>query len=225
MSKSLLIMMRHGESEWNKMNIFQGWVDIPLSSKGIEEALEAGRKIAHISFDVIFVTSLIRTQMSALLAMTQNHEKKIPVVLHPEEGLLEEWSKIYSEEAKNNCIPVIKAWQLNERMYGQLQGLNKEETAKKYGAEQVKIWRRSYDVCPPKGESLAMTTQRVIPYFKEFVIPYLEQGKKVLIVAHGNSIRSIIKYIDNLSDSEIINLEIATGLPIHYKYEKGKWSQ
>lgn len=220
-----LIMMRHGQSEWNKQNLFTGWVDIPLSPEGIRESIEGGKKIADIPIDVIFVSSLIRSHMTAMLAMAEHKGGKVPYFLHPNQGKLEEWAQIYSEETKARCIPVISAWQLNERMYGKLQGLNKQKMREEYGEEQVKIWRRSFDVAPPEGESLAMTAARSIPYFKEMVIPYLEEGKNVFIAAHGNSLRSIVMYLDSLSKEEVINLELGTGVPIIYNYLSGAWQK
>ncbi|HSW86138.1 MAG TPA: 2,3-bisphosphoglycerate-dependent phosphoglycerate mutase [Rhabdochlamydiaceae bacterium] len=220
-----LIMMRHGQSEWNKQNLFTGWVDIPLSPEGIRESIEGGKKIADIPIDVIFVSSLIRSHMTAMLAMAEHKGGKVPYFLHPNQGKLEEWAQIYSEETKKKCIPVISAWQLNERMYGKLQGLNKQKMREEYGEEQVKIWRRSFDVAPPEGESLAMTAARSIPYFKEMVIPYLEEGNNVFIAAHGNSLRSIVMYLDSLSKEEVINLELGTGVPIIYNYRSGAWKK
>jgi 2,3-bisphosphoglycerate-dependent phosphoglycerate mutase len=220
-----LIMMRHGQSEWNKLNLFTGWVDIPLSKEGIRESVEGGKKIAHIPIDVIFVSSLIRAQMTAMLAMAEHEGGRIPCFLHPNQGKLEEWAQVYSDETKASCIPVISAWQLNERMYGRLQGVNKQEMREKYGAEQVHIWRRSFDVAPPEGESLAMTAERTIPYFKQVIVPCLEQGKNVFISAHGNSLRAIIMVLDNLSKEEVVNLELATGLPIIYDYHAGTWKK
>ena len=222
---SQLIMMRHGESKWNELNLFTGWVDVPLSEKGIKEALEGGKLIKDIPIDIIVTTTLIRAQMTAMLAMSKHSSGKVPVILHPGEGKLEEWGKIYGEEAKEHIIPVIRCWELNERMYGELQGLNKAETAEKFGADQVKIWRRSYDTAPPNGESLAMTASRSIPYFKDKVVPYLEQGLNVFISAHGNSLRSIIMYLDGLTKEEVLALEIATGAPLFYHYEKGRFSK
>lgn len=219
---SKLIMMRHGESEWNRANRFTGWVDIPLSTKGIQEAIEGGKKIKDIPIDLIVMTTLIRSQMTAMLAMSQHSSGKIPVVLHPGEGKLEDWAKIAIKEASEATIPVIRCWELNERMYGDLQGLNKAETAEKFGADQVQIWRRSYDVRPPNGESLEMTAARSIPYFKEKILPVLNEGKNVFISAHGNSIRSIVMFLDNLNHEEVVKLEIPTGLPIIYNCEKGK---
>jgi 2,3-bisphosphoglycerate-dependent phosphoglycerate mutase len=223
--KSKLIMMRHGESEWNKLNQFTGWVDIPLSQKGINEALEGGEKIKDIPIDIIVMSTLIRSQMTAMLAMSRHTSGKVPLVLHPGAGKIDEWATIYSEEAKEQCIPVITCWELNERMYGALQGLNKAETAKKFGADQVKLWRRSYNIAPPQGESLEMTAARSIPYFKEKIVPFLEQGKNVLVSAHGNSLRSIIMFLDHLSQEEVIHLELPTGAPIIYDYEQGVFTK
>ena len=218
-------MMRHGESEWNKLNQFTGWVDISLSPKGIEEAVEGGKRIKDIPIDIIVMTTLIRSQLTAMLAMSQHSSGKVPVVLHPGEGKLEEWGKIYSKEAEENCIPCITCWELNERMYGELQGLNKAKTAERYGAEQVKIWRRSYDTSPPNGESLEMTAQRSIPYFEEKIVPLLQQGKNVFVSAHGNSMRSIIMDLDDLNKEEVVALEIPTGVPIIYDYQDGKFTK
>ena len=219
---SKLILLRHGESEWNKLNQFTGWVDIPLSQKGIKEAIDGGKTIKDIPIDVIVMTTLIRSQMTAMLAMSQHSSGKVPIVLHPGEGKLEEWSKIYGEEAKAKSIPCITCWELNERMYGELQGLNKAKMAEKYGAEQVQIWRRSYDISPPNGESLKMTAERSIPYFKEKIVPMLHEGKNVLVSAHGNSLRAIIMDLDGLNKEEVLALEIPTGVPIIYDYENGK---
>lgn len=220
-----LILLRHGQSEWNKRNLFTGWVDVPLSQEGIDEAFRAGDKIKDLPIDIIFTTTLIRAQMTAMLAMLRHHSKKVPVILHPGEGKLEEWGKIYGAEAKAEVIPVVRCWELNERAYGELQGLNKAETAAKFGADQVKIWRRSYDVAPPGGESLEITAARSIPYFNKHVLPLLKEGKNVFISAHGNSLRSIIMSLDNLSKEEVLHLELATGDPIIYNYSHGKFTR
>lgn len=217
-----LVMMRHGQSEWNKQNLFTGWVDIPLSKEGVQEALEGGKKIAHIPFDVIFVSSLIRAIDTAMLVMSVHSGKKVPYILHPHQGKLESWAKIYSQETEKNCIPVISAWELNERMYGRLQGMNKKEMREKFGEEQVKIWRRSYDVAPPDGESLAMTAARAIPYFQQKIVPYLEQGKTVFVSAHGNSLRAIVMFLDGLSKEQVVSLEIPTGEPLIYEFKDGR---
>lgn len=209
---------------WNKLNLFTGWVDVPLSEKGITEALNAGEQLKNVSIDVIFVSSLIRSQMTAMLAMSKHSSGKVPVFQHPEGSKLAEWSKIYSE-SDGESIPVVQSSEINERMYGKLQGLNKAETAEKFGADQVKIWRRSYDTPPPEGESLEMTAERSIPYFTDFIVPCLAEGKNVLVSAHGNSLRSIIMHLDGLSREEVLQLEIGTGVPITYNYETGTFTK
>jgi 2,3-bisphosphoglycerate-dependent phosphoglycerate mutase len=223
--KAKLILMRHGQSEWNRLDLFTGWVDIPLSAKGVEESIEGGKKIASIPVDVIFTSSLIRGQMTAMLAMINHSSGRVPCVQHPGEGKLDEWGQVYSDATKENCIPVYCAWQLNERMYGKLQGMNKQEMRKKFGDEQVQIWRRSYDGAPPEGESLEMTAARTIPYFMEQILPLLESGKNIFIAAHGNSLRSIVMFLDQLSHEQVVKLEIATGAPIVYTFEGEKWSR
>lgn len=216
-------MMRHGESVWNKSNQFTGWVDVPLSEKGIQEALQGGQRIQNIPIDVMYTSTLVRAQTTLTLAMLHHHSGKVPRFMHPGEGKLEEWGRIASQAAEEGCIPVYCAWQLNERMYGDLQGLNKAETAEKYGAAQVKIWRRSYDVPPPNGESLEMTAQRSIPYFEEEIVPHLREGRNVFISAHGNSLRSIIMDLDGLDREEVVNLEVPTGMPIVYEFKRGSF--
>src|SRR3990167_10571025 len=162
MSLPKLILLRHGQSIWNKKNLFTGWVDIPLSEEGVQEAIEAGKKIRDQPIDVIYTSTLMRSQMTVPLALFHHSSGKVPIFQHPGEKRLEEWSKIYSKETEAGTIPVYIAWELNERMYGHLQGLNKAETAEKFGAEQVHIWRRSFDTAPPGGESLAMTAARAV---------------------------------------------------------------
>lgn len=219
-----LILMRHGASAWNDKNLFTGWVDVPLSKKGVQEALEGGKRIKDEPIDVIFTSTLIRAIMTAMLALNEHHSGKVPVIMHPGEGKLEAWSQIWGEQAKAETIPTFRAWELNERMYGQLQGLNKDETRAKFGAEQVHIWRRSYDVAPPEGESLELTAQRTLPYFEKVIVPYLAHGKNVLIAAHGNSLRSIIMKLKGLTKEEVVALELATGVPLIYEYVNGKFN-
>ncbi|URE03923.1 2,3-bisphosphoglycerate-dependent phosphoglycerate [Musa troglodytarum] len=168
--ETALILIRHGESLWNEKNLFTGCVDVPLTQKGVEEAIEAGKRISNIPIDMIYTSSLIRAQMTAMLAMTQHRRKKVPIVKHNESEQAWKWSQIHSEETKKQSIPVITSWQLNERMYGELQGLNKQETADRFGKEKVQEWRRSYDIPPPEGESLEMCADRAVAYFKEQVI-------------------------------------------------------
>ena len=223
-----LVLIRHGQSMWNLNNLFTGWVDIPLSEQGVAEAISAGQRLAAFSFDVIYVSTLIRAQQTAMIAMAYNRSKKVPVVqkaisAHADESERREaeWARIYNEATLSNTIPVYSAWQLNERYYGELQGLNKKETADRYGEEQVHIWRRSYAVPPPHGEALKNTAERTIPYFKEVIYPQLQQGKNILVSAHGNSLRSIVMHLDRLTEEQVLALELKTGDPILYKYEKG----
>ena len=190
-----LILVRHGQSVWNASNRFTGWTDVDLSEQGVQEAEDAGRQLSDIRIDVVHTSDLVRAQRTAEIIMRHN------------------------ETSEN--VPTKYDWRLNERHYGALQGLNKAETAEKHGAEQVHIWRRSFDVAPPDGESLEMTAERTIPYFTEEIVPDLVSGKNVLVSAHGNSLRSIVMHIDGISPEDIVSLEIPTGKPIHYTYEEG----
>ncbi len=194
-----MVLLRHGQSVWNAENKFTGWTDVDLSPKGEEEAKSAGEKLAEICFDVIHTSELIRAQKTAKIVMLQN-------------------------TASNNP-PTHQDQRLNERHYGSLQGLNKDETREKFGEEQVHIWRRSFDVPPPDGESLEMCAERTLPYLMEEIEPDLLAGKNVLVAAHGNSLRSIVMSIENLSPEEILAVEIPTGMPIHYQFEDGKYSR
>lgn len=225
MKSAKLILLRHGKSDWNQKNRFTGWVDVPLSQEGIKEAQKAGKAISHIPIDVIFTSSLMRAQMTAMIAMTEHDSQKTPVLLHRGEGKLEAWGTIYDPQAREETIPVIKAWEMNERMYGELQGLDKDETREKFGADQVKIWRRSFDTPPPQGESLEMTANRSIPYFKEHIVPYLKEGKNVLVAAHGNSLRSIVMFLDRLTNEQVLALEIPTGVPLCYSFAGKHWKK
>ena len=190
-----LILVRHGQSVWNASNRFTGWTDVDLSDQGVEEAEEAGHELSAIRIDVVHTSDLVRAQRTAEIIMRHN-------------------------EASDD-VPTKYDWRLNERHYGALQGLNKAETAEKHGAEQVHVWRRSFDVAPPEGESLEMTAERTIPYFIEEIVTDLVDGKNVLVSAHGNSLRSIVMHIESISPEDIVSLEIPTGEPIHYNYEEG----
>ena len=196
---SNLILIRHGQSVWNAANRFTGWTDVELSEVGVSEAEEAGRSLSSQRIDVVHTSDLIRAQRTAEIIMSLN-----------------EASEGYSTKYD---------WRLNERNYGSLQGLNKAETAEKFGAEQVHIWRRSFDVAPPDGESLEMTAERTIPYFEEEILPDLQAGKGVLVSAHGNSLRSIVMHIEEISPEDIVSLEIQTGSPMFYKFEGGEISR
>ncbi|KAK5832135.1 2,3-bisphosphoglycerate-dependent phosphoglycerate mutase [Gossypium arboreum] len=222
-NEAALILIRHGESLWNEKNLFTGCVDVPLTKKGVEEAIEAGKRISNIPVDMIFTSALIRAQMTAMLAMTQHRRKKVPIIMHNENEQARVWSQIHSEDTIKQSIPVIAAWQLNERMYGELQGLNKQETADRFGKEKVHEWRRSYDIPPPNGESLEMCAERAVAYFKDEIEPQLLSGKNVMIAAHGNSLRSIIMYLDKLTSQEVISLELSTGIPMLYIFKEGKF--
>ena len=191
-----LILIRHGQSVWNASNRFTGWTDVDLSDKGVIEAEEAGRQLSEIRIDVVHTSDLIRAQRTAEIVMQHN-------------------------ESSGEDVPTRYDWRLNERHYGSLQCLNKAETAEKHGAEQVHIWRRSFDAPPPEGESLEMTAERTIPYFTEEIIPDLESVKNVLVSAHGNSLRSIVMHIEKISPEDIVSLEIPTGEPMYYNYESG----
>lgn len=191
-----LILLRHGESQWNLENRFTGWVDVPLTEKGRKDAYESGKLIMDIPIDVAFTSVLIRaidTLSEALNAANQE------------------------------LVTVVKDAALNERMYGDLQGLDKAETAEKYGADQVKTWRRSFDVPPPNGESLKDTAARTLPYFDAHILPLVKEGKNVLISAHGNSLRAIVMELDKLSQAEVLELNIPNAVPIVYEIdESGK---
>ncbi|OMO56023.1 Phosphoglycerate mutase 1 [Corchorus capsularis] len=222
-SESALILIRHGESLWNEMNLFTGSIDVSLTKKGVEEAIEAGKRISNIPVDIIYTSSLIRAKMTAMLAMIQHRHKKVPIIRHTESDQAKEWTRVFSEETERQSIPVITAWQLNERMYGELQGLHKQETIDRYGKEKVHEWRRSYDIPPPKGESLEMCSQRAVSYFREQIEPQLQSGKHVMVAAHGNCLRSIIMYLDKLTSLEVTTLELSTGVPLLYIYKEGKF--
>jgi len=215
-----LILLRHGESVWNKKNVFTGWVDVPLSQYGITEAIRAGETVADIDFDLVFTSVQIRAIETAMLALAQNKNERTPVIIH-KTGKMRERTAIYSENRIRNSIPVYRDIRLNERYYGALQGKNKSETAKEFGEQQVYQWRRSYDVPPPEGESLKDTAERTIPFFRECVVPELEAGKNVLIAAHGNSLRSIVMYMEKLTKEQVLALEIPTGKPLFYDCTPG----
>jgi 2,3-bisphosphoglycerate-dependent phosphoglycerate mutase len=190
---STLVILRHGQSEWNLENKFTGWVDVKLSEKGVLEARAAGIRLRDFKFDEAFTSSLIRAQDTL---------------------------KIILEEIGQTYIEVYKDPALNERMYGDLQGLNKAETAKRFGEEQVKIWRRSYDIAPPNGESLKDTAERVIPYYEREIAPKLKAGKNIIIAAHGNSLRALIMHLEKMTPQQILEFEIGTAQPRVYELDK-----
>jgi 2,3-bisphosphoglycerate-dependent phosphoglycerate mutase len=191
---TLLVLVRHGESQWNLENRFTGWVDVPLTEKGRAEARRAGDKLRHIHFDQAYTSRLQRA--------IETLEIILSVIGQPD-------------------LPVVYDQALNERHYGDLQGFNKAETAAKFGAEQVHLWRRSYDVAPPGGESLKDTAARTLPYFETHIVPDLRAGKQVLVSAHGNSLRSIVMHMDKLSQQQVLELNLGTGVPIIYEFGPG----
>ena len=193
---SKLIILRHGESEWNKLNLFTGWEDVSLTDQGKIEAKKAAFAIQNLKVDI----------NHAYTSALKRAGKTLEIVLY-----------ILKKD-----IPIISNQALNERNYGSLTGMNKDEARNKWGDEQVKLWRRSYDVAPENGESLKDTCNRTIPYFKKNILPKLHDGENVIITAHGNSLRSIIMHVEELSEDAIVNVEITTGIPIVYEYENKK---
>jgi len=218
--------MRHGQSMWNAADLFTGWVDVPLSKKGIEEAISSGTEISEMQIDEIHTSTLIRAQMTAMIVMAQHSSASTPVFQYDSgdgdenQQKMNDWAQIRDDV--EGIVPVYVSWKLNERMYGNLQGLNKTESRAKWGDEQIHIWRRSYDTPPPEGESLELTAARTIPYIQEVIMPSLNDGNCILITAHGNSLRSIIMYFDGLSREEVLSLEVPTGQPIIYEMVDGK---
>ena len=197
MKQTNLVLVRHGQSEWNKKNLFTGWKDPNLTDLGIEEAKKAGNLLKErgLAFDIMFTSDLFRAQ---------------------------ETGRIILEQMNLGHIEVIKDQSLNERNYGDLAGLNKDEARVKWGEEQVHIWRRSYDIPPPGGESLKNTAERVLPYFNSEILPKIKESQNILVAAHGNSLRALVMELEKISSDEIVKLEIATGDPLTYKcYDQG----
>ena len=192
MSDRLLVLVRHGQSEWNLKNLFTGWRDVDLTEAGIAEARAAGRKLKSqgLSFDVAYTSALKRAQRTLDLML---------------------------DEMGQSGIPIVRDQALNERDYGDLVGMNKDDARKKFGAEQVHIWRRSYDVPPPGGESLKDTVARVLPYYCQEILPRVLRGERVLVAAHGNSLRALVMVLDRLSPEGIVKRELATGVPLVYR--------
>ena len=192
--QNFLVLVRHGQSEWNAKNLFTGWKDPDLTSVGTKEAINAGSLIKQrdLQFSMMFTSALKRAQITGQIIL----------------DILEQTD-----------IKVVKNQALNERNYGDLSGLNKNDARKKWGEKQVHIWRRSYDVPPPGGESLEDTSERVLPYFNSSILPKIIQGENILVAAHGNSLRSLVMQLDNMSKEEVVALEIPTGAPIIYSFE------
>lgn len=193
---SQLILVRHGESEWNKLNLFTGWKDPALTEKGRAEALAGAVALKAKGYDHFDI---------AYTSVLQRANNTLAIIL---------------KEIGQEDLEIVKDQALNERDYGELTGLNKDDARKKWGDEQVHIWRRSYDVPPPGGESLELTAARTLPYYHKYILPKVEAGEKVLVAAHGNSLRAIIKDLEGLSGEQIVNTELATGVPIVYILDK-----
>ena len=189
---SALILVRHGQSEWNEKNLFTGWKDPDLTSKGEVEAKEAGKSLnkLDIKYDLMFTSILLRAKRTAQIILNELNQRE---------------------------IKIIKDKALNERDYGNLSGLNKDEAREKWGEEKVHKWRRSYNTPPPDGESLKDTAERVLPYYRNKILPHVNEGKNIIVAAHGNSLRALVMELDNLSPKEIVKLEIPTGIPIFYE--------
>jgi len=215
-----LILIRHGQSLWNAANKFTGWVDVPLSKRGRTEATIASCKLrdAGYTIDICFTSMLIRAIETAVVCLTECTEVsggRIPYIWHdPSDPDWHGWDHHAGIPEKE--LKIIRSPALDERYYGDLQGLNKEEMSQKFGEEQVYLWRRSYDVRPPGGESLSDTAKRTLPFFETSIVPELKAGKNVLVAAHGNSLRSIFMAIDHLKENEVATLELATGVPTVY---------
>ncbi|MCA9477957.1 MAG: 2,3-bisphosphoglycerate-dependent phosphoglycerate mutase [Nanoarchaeota archaeon] len=214
-----LILVRHGESRWNIANKFTGWIDVPLSEVGIHEALITAKRLQKLSLDIAFTSELERAQETLLLILAS--QDKTGIFKHQDKKRKNDWY-VHRKQFDKKEIPIHLSEKLNERYYGDLQGLNKDDARRKWGKEQVHLWRRSYDIQPPKGESLKDVVKRAVPHFKKNILPHVKKGKNVIISAHGNSLRAIIKHIDGISDEQIPNLELQTGVPIIYKYIRGK---
>jgi 2,3-bisphosphoglycerate-dependent phosphoglycerate mutase len=213
-----LILLRHGQSLWNAANKFTGWVDVPLSEMGRAEATIASCKLKDYRVQVCFTSLLFRSIETAIICLTEVDDicgGRIPIIKHaPEDQNWHGWDAYEGDPAEE--LPVYQTAALDERFYGALQGLNKSQTAEKFGEAQVILWRRSFDVRPPGGESLQDTLKRTSPFFRDRILTHLKQGDNVLVVAHGNSLRSIIMELEHIPESEIPNLELGTAIPIVY---------
>lgn len=210
-----LVILRHGESIWNLEKRFCGWVDVPLSENGKEEALDAGKKLSRWNFDAAFTSTLSRAQETLQNVLDNNEVLRGYRFSH-----INTWYNHFSlQESDEEIIKVNVDEALNERFYGDLQGKYKDEMKNLHGEDLVHQWRRSFDVAPPGGEALKNTYDRTVPYFQKNVEPLLKDEKSVLIVAHGNSLRAIVKYLEELSDEEISQVELKTGTPIHYQFD------
>ncbi len=216
-----LILIRHGESRWNLANKFTGQVDVPLSEHGIVEAEATSIQLKNTPIDIAFTSRLTRAQETLLIILSE--QQKTGIFLH-NHGKMKKWSH-HKKDLDDDEILIYHSEDLNERYYGDLQGMNKERAAEDFGKEKVHEWRRSYTTRPPSGENLKDVFKRSTKYYKKNILPQLQNGKNVLVSAHGNSLRSLIKYIENISDEDIPNLELQTGKAIVYEYNNGNYEK
>jgi len=213
-----LTLIRHGQSIWNLQNRFTGWIDVSLSPGGVEEAQRAAALLADQQFDLAFSSALLRAQDTLYEVLKLNHHCQQYVRVHETDS---DWYEHF--EASQGDAAELKIYvseRLNERYYGDLQGLNKDRARERFGAQQVHLWRRSYDIPPPNGESLAMTAARALPYFDSHILPHLQRGEHVLVSAHGNSLRSIIMHIEQMTPEQILAYELETGAPHLYDFDE-----
>ena len=214
---SNLFLLRHFKSQWNLENRFTGWTDIPLIKDTLKIAKKQTKKIFENKIDIIYTSSLFRN-MQTVAEIFKFLPDKYPIFIHLDDKKMKDWGK-FKSFSKNELLVYVSS-NLNERYYGNLQGLNKEETIKKYGEKKVHLWRRSYDIKPPKGESLKDVYERTTPFYKRYIEKDLRKGKNILLVASHNSLRAIVKYIEKIPNEEIINLEIPFGGMIEYTFDK-----
>ncbi|MCD6483051.1 MAG: histidine phosphatase family protein [Candidatus Aenigmarchaeota archaeon] len=216
-----LVLIRHGDSFWNDKgyNCFTGDVDVATLPIALKKLIRAGKVFSEFRFDIAFTSELYRAIQAVVIMLTYNKVSGTPIIIH-KKGQTAKWSRFYHNDFRR-YVPIIRAWQLNERCYGKLQGMSKYNAIKKYGKEKITLWRRSYDVSPPGGESLKETLERSITFFRKRILPQLKKGKNVLIGSHGNTLRALLMYLDGLSKEDVVKLEIKKAVPIVYKYENG----
>jgi 2,3-bisphosphoglycerate-dependent phosphoglycerate mutase len=217
-----LFLLRHLKSQWNLENRFAGWADNPLSREGSDSAKAIAESMSGQTFDVVYTSPLIRN-MQTVIKIFRNTGDKYPFFIHLDKGKMQKWGNFI--DISKNDLPAYVSEKLNERYYGKVQGLNKEETAKKYGEEKVHLWRRSYNIAPPGGESERDVYKRTVPFYKKYVEKDLLSGKNVLLVASHNSLRAIVKYIENIPDEKIIDLELPFGALVKYDFTSGSYKK
>jgi 2,3-bisphosphoglycerate-dependent phosphoglycerate mutase len=214
-----LVLIRHGESLWNGRNLFTGWVDVPLTQSGIVEASRASHLINDISFDVVYTSALIRSLQTAFIVLLADPKHRAPYLVHTSDFFHCRWYNRFCAAEHKNMIPVYRCWQLNERYYGDLQGLSKAKIADVFSVDKVVSWRKGYTERPPKGESLKDTSKRVLPFFNKVIMKQLEEGKNILISAHSNTLRSIVMKLEQMDEAQVVGLEVDTASVVIYNYD------